>query len=161
MPGRTGRWKRTCRRQTRASGRRPSLAERLARAAARRPRRTIALWFLLVAASAGLYLAYRDSFQAQDSFLSWPDSKRAAGLIEQHIPSASHDTEVVVVRSPSHTVDEQAFRAEVAGLRRMLFGVRGGDVIAVTTFVLRPGSGQAVPGLKGPPRHPHGGHARG
>ncbi len=132
-------------------GRRPSLAERLARAAARRPRRTIAIWFLIVAASAGLYLAYRDSFQAQDSFLSWPDSKRAAKLIEQHIPSASHDTEVVVVRSPSHTVDEQAFRAEVAGLRRLLLGVRDGDAIAVTTFYSAPA--QAKPYLVSKDRH--------
>ena len=98
--------------------RRVSLAERLARAAARRPRRTIVLWVLIVAASAGLYLAYRDSFQAQDSFLSWPESKRAAKLTEQHIPSAAHDTEVVVVRSPVHTTAESAFRAEVEGLRR-------------------------------------------
>ena len=114
--------------------RRVSLTERLARAAARRPRRTIAIWLVLVVASAGLYVAYRDSFQSQDSFLSWPDSKRATKLTEQHIPSAAHDTEVLVVRSPSHTVDEPAFRSEVNGLRRMLFTVPHGDVIAVTTY---------------------------
>ena len=114
--------------------RRKSLTERLARSAARRPRRTIAIWFLIVVASAGLYVAYRDSFQAQDSFLSWPESKRATKLTEQHIPVAAHDTEVVVVRSSSHTVDENAFRAQVERLRRRLLRVPHGDAIAVTTY---------------------------
>ena len=131
--------------------RRVSLAERLAGAAGGRPRRTIVLWLFIVAASAGLYVAYRDSFQAQDSFLSWPDSKRAAKLIEQHIPSASRDTEVVVVRSPVHTTTEPAFRAEVEGLQRMLLGLPGGTVVSVTTAYTAPT--QARPFLVSKDRH--------
>jgi RND superfamily putative drug exporter len=135
-----------------ASGGRPrrSIALRLARSSSRRPRLTVLIWLLTVIASAGLYYSYRGAFQSQDSFLTTPESKRAQELIQSRLPGAEHDTEVMVVRSATCTVDEAAFQVEVRDLRRRLLAL-GPDVISVTSMSNAPA--QARPFLVSKDRH--------
>ena len=63
---------------------RPGFTERLAVASARRPRLTILVWVALLAASATLYFLWGDVFTSSFKFLSKPDSRVAADLIEEH-----------------------------------------------------------------------------
>ena len=57
---------------------------RLAVASARRPWLTIALWVAALAASGLIYLLWGDVFTSSSKFLSHPDSRVAADLIEEH-----------------------------------------------------------------------------
>jgi RND superfamily putative drug exporter len=111
-----------------------SMTERLARGAARRPWLTLIVWLLVVCAAVALYAAFGDNYKARESFLADPESRRAADLIAERLPSARHSTEVVIVRSRRYTVDDAAFRAVVADLRRDILAIGRQDILSVTTY---------------------------
>jgi RND superfamily putative drug exporter len=113
---------------------RASTTERLARGAARRPWLTLTVWLLIVAAAVALYAAFGVNYKARESFLADPESRRAADLIAERLPSARHNTEVVIVRSRRFAVDDPAFRAVVADLRRDILAIGRQDILSVTTY---------------------------
>ncbi len=63
---------------------RRGFTERLARACARHPWATIAVWVVLIAGCGTAYLLWGDVFTSSTKFLNEPDSKTAADLIAEH-----------------------------------------------------------------------------
>jgi uncharacterized membrane protein YdfJ with MMPL/SSD domain len=114
--------------------RRTPLTERLARFCARRPWLTIAAWLVIVIAAGGLLAAFGDSLQAADDFIGHPESKQAQEVIAERIPGADADTEIVVVRSASLTVDDPAYAARVRELTSAIRELAPQDVRAVATW---------------------------
>src|SRR5690242_8426485 len=112
------------------------VTQKLARACAAHPWRTICVWLLaivigVVGAAAGL-----GDLSTEGEVTNNPDSIRAKHLIEQRLPSRRAATETVVVRSDSLTVDQAAFQAEIrrlAGIARAT-----GDVAGAAIDVQRP-----------------------
>jgi len=103
--------------------------EALARAASRHPWRTLALWAVLIVAAVAASSAFLDdALTTQAGFTSRPDSVRAQDLIEQRLRGPERDTELVVVRSASRSVDDPAFRARVQELQGGIAGL-GTDVV--------------------------------
>src|SRR5262245_39836328 len=95
------------------------MTERLARACAAHPWRTICVWLVAivlggVGAAAGL-----GDLTTEGEVTNNPDSIQAKHLIEQRLPARRAPTEMVIVRSASLTVDQPAFRAEVGRLARI------------------------------------------
>ena len=97
------------------------MTQKLARACAAHPWRTISLWLLaivigVIGAAAGL-----GDLSTEGEVTNNPDSIRAKHLIEERLPSQRSATETIVVRSDSLTVDQAAFKAELrrlAGIAR-------------------------------------------
>jgi len=103
--------------------------EALARAASRHPWRTLALWAVLIVAAVAASSAFLDdALTTQAGFTGRPDSVRAQDLIEQRLRGPERDTELVVVRSASRSVDDPAFRARVQELQGGIAGL-GTDVV--------------------------------
>ncbi|HEU4398073.1 MAG TPA: MMPL family transporter [Actinomycetota bacterium] len=103
--------------------------EALARAASRHPWRTVAVWAVLILAGAFASSAFlADALTSQIGFTSRPDSVRAQELVEQRLRGPEQDTELVIVRSASRSVDDPAFRSRVAQLQGDIAGL-GTDVV--------------------------------
>src|SRR6266545_7645042 len=103
--------------------------EALARAASRHPWRTLALWaVLIVAAVAASSALLDDALTTDGNFTNRPDSVRARDLVEQRLRGPERDTELVVVRSASRSVDDPAFRARVLELQGDIAGLGTGVV---------------------------------
>jgi putative drug exporter of the RND superfamily len=103
--------------------------EALAGAASRHPWRTLTLWAVLILAAGFASSAFlADALTTRVDFTSRPDSVRAQDLVEQRLRGPERDTELVIVRSASRSVDDPAFRARVAGLQRDIAGL-GTDVV--------------------------------
>jgi putative drug exporter of the RND superfamily len=98
---------------------RPGLTERLARVCALRPWRTIAAWLvamLLAVVAVGAFLG--DALSTEARVTNDPESLQAEALIEERFPERfeSQTTELIVVRSERHTVDDPEFRERLAEL---------------------------------------------
>jgi uncharacterized membrane protein YdfJ with MMPL/SSD domain len=112
------------------------VTQKLARACAAHPWRTISLWLLaivigVIGAAAGL-----GDLSTEGEVTNNPDSIRAKHLIEERLPSQRSATETIVVRSDSLTVDQAAFKAE---LRRLAGIARAtGEVAGAAIDVQRP-----------------------
>jgi len=106
----------------------------LARAASARPWRTVALWVVGLVASATLVATLLGGALTPDVGLTNdPEAQQAADLIAQRLRGPEHDTEVVIVRSPTATVDDATFEAYVGRVAAALRGL-GGDVLDVGSF---------------------------
>jgi putative drug exporter of the RND superfamily len=91
--------------------------ESLARAAARRPWRTIAAWLVaLVLAAAATAAFLGDGITTDVHLTNSPDSERGFELLDEHFPSAQFTTEVVVVQSDDLTVRDPAFQSRLEEL---------------------------------------------
>jgi len=116
-----------------------STPERLARASARHPWRTVAVWIVVLAAAAVCTRAFLSgALTTQLSFADNPDSVRAQNLIEQRLTGPAKDTELVVVRSPVLTVSSPRFAGFVTGLRSAILAM-GPAVVASAPNYLAPG----------------------
>jgi RND superfamily putative drug exporter len=93
---------------------RPTFTERLARAASRRPWRTIGAWIAAVVVSfvcIGALLA--SSLETEFGLTNNPESERAEALIADRIGDPDEVEELVIVRAKSGDVENAAFRGHV------------------------------------------------
>jgi RND superfamily putative drug exporter len=96
------------------------ITERLARACASHPWRTILAWVgVIVLALAAAVLFLPGNLTSNGHVTGNPESKQAEDLVYGHFPPDPNAAdELVVVRSPTHTVDDAAFKQFVAELYR-------------------------------------------
>ncbi|MDA1257257.1 MAG: MMPL family transporter [Chloroflexi bacterium] len=102
--------------------------ENLARASARRPIRVLLAWLaVLVIAIAAIATLFTDGTTTQVKFLGDPESKQALDAIER-LRGPEQITEIVILRSPSATVDDAEFRQTVETLTEEIRSL-GPDVV--------------------------------
>ena len=86
------------------------MTQRLARAAARHPWRTIGAWGLtLVAAFAAIAILLPGALETEQRLTNNPPSYRADAIVGRTVPRGGLLNEVIVVRSDRYTVSEPAF----------------------------------------------------
>jgi putative drug exporter of the RND superfamily len=94
-----------------------NFTERLALACARRPWRTVGVWFAAIVLSVGAVGALLgDRLTTEFQVTNNPDSLIADRLIHERFPGRDQVDEVVVVRSETLTVRDDAFKAQVQSL---------------------------------------------
>jgi uncharacterized membrane protein YdfJ with MMPL/SSD domain len=101
--------------------------ERLARACAARPWRTVGAWVLALVLAIATIVALLD-LTSEGELTSEPESERGYEAIGRHFPPDPNEeyvTELILVRSASLTVDDPAFRDKVGAV---LAGVRQSGV---------------------------------
>jgi len=95
------------------------VTERLARAAARHPWRTIGAWGLtLVAAFAAIAILLPGALETEQRLTNNPPSYRADAIVGRTVPRGGLLNEVIVVRSDRYTVSEPAFGSFVERAER-------------------------------------------
>ena len=91
--------------------------EGLARAASRRPWRTVLIWVALIAAAIATNATLLPSALTNEfGFSNNPESVRADDMLEKRLRGPKKVTEMVVVQSPTHKVDDQPFKDKVEEL---------------------------------------------
>jgi putative drug exporter of the RND superfamily len=92
--------------------------ERIARACARRPWVTLAVWLLALVLAVATIVGLLE-LTSEGEVTSNPESERGYALIGRHFPPDPQEeyvNELIVVRSQSRTVDDAPFRAKVDSL---------------------------------------------
>jgi putative drug exporter of the RND superfamily len=106
----------------------------LARASAAHPRRTLALWAILLAVSLGIVgTMLGGATTTKVGFVTSPESATAARLIQNTIGVTTADTEMVVVTSHSGSVTSPASRAAIVALTGRLEALGPGIVARVSS----------------------------
>jgi RND superfamily putative drug exporter len=113
------------------------LTERLARASAARPRRTLALWGVAVIVGLALVATSLHGLSSQGNVVGNPESTKAKDTIAQVFPNvvASEKQDVIVATSSRHTVDSPQFRGFARRLKAELAAtgeVSGARVVAAS-----------------------------
>jgi RND superfamily putative drug exporter len=89
----------------------------IARACARHPWRTIAAWAIVLVGAGLLSAFYLGSALSNEvRFTNNPESQRADALVRASFPGSDKPQEFVILRSPTLTVDDPAFRRQAAAL---------------------------------------------
>jgi uncharacterized membrane protein YdfJ with MMPL/SSD domain len=112
------------------------VTQRLARACAAHPWRTVAVWLVAIVLGVAGAAGGLGDLTTEGEVTNNPDSIRAEDLIDQRLPDRHTPSEMVVVRSPRLTVDQPAFRAEVGRLAAIARST--GDVAAAVIYYRRP-----------------------
>ena len=96
------------------------VTERLARSSSRHPSRTFGAWAGAIAVALGLTIAFLPGNLTTNGHVTGnPESKQAEDLFNQRFPPDKNGVdELIVVRSPNHTVGEPAFKAFVRSVLR-------------------------------------------
>ena len=105
----------------------------IVRRSARHPWRVVVIW--LIAVIAGLMLNAKflsSALTTEVRFTGNPQAKQAATILDKRLLGPTHVSEVVIVQSPTRTVNDPAFRAFVETLRRRIAGLGSGVVLSVT-----------------------------
>ncbi len=111
--------------------------EALARRSARRPWLTIAVWIAVIVTAVVLMMALLGrSLTTEQVLTNNPDFERGRDLIAERMPGPSGITELVMVRSPSLTVDDPAYRDFVVQLQERLFALGSGTVAQTVSYFL-------------------------
>src|SRR5262249_44915216 len=95
------------------------ITERLAQACAAHPKRTVGAWGATILLALVLIATALHGLSSSAHVNGTPQSTKAENLFGQGFPNearAQAVTDVIVVQSASHTVDDPAYRAFVAGL---------------------------------------------
>jgi uncharacterized membrane protein YdfJ with MMPL/SSD domain len=93
------------------------MTERLARAAALRPWRTVIVWAIaIVVALVAVGGLLPGHLTTEGNVTNNPESIQAKNVVDDHFPADNFATEIVVVRSEQLTVDQPAFKARLAQL---------------------------------------------
>jgi RND superfamily putative drug exporter len=104
--------------------------ERLARASAAHPWRTIAAWVVALAVAGALTVALLGNALTTDSdFTNTPESKAAQLLLDERLAASDGVDEIVLVRRAGASVDEPAFAQRVEAIASDL-----GEFGRVTTY---------------------------
>ena len=107
---------------------------RISRFSAERPWKTLFAWALLVVASVFFITTMLDDgLTTELKFTNTPESQRGVDLIEELHGYPTSTTEVIIVSSRSHTVDDREFRTFAEGLYAEVAAL-GPDVIREGTF---------------------------
>jgi uncharacterized membrane protein YdfJ with MMPL/SSD domain len=109
--------------------------EMLARAAGRHPWRTLVVW-VVVLLTAGVLSSQLlgDALTTDTDFTNEPESKRAAGLLDQRLRGTKVATEFVVVTAESTVTDPQ-YRAYVGELQTNIAALGPGIVQHVGSYL--------------------------
>ena len=100
----------------------------LARISSRRPWITVGVWAVLVLLAMALIGELLGSATTTDFRLAGRyESERASALLEDRLRGPKPLAELVIVQSPSLTVDDDAFRAKVDAVHAAISGDRTGD----------------------------------
>ena len=100
---------------------RAPFTERLARACCRRPWLTVGVWIaVIVAAIACVALFLSSALVSEFGLTNNPESQRAKNLVKTALPNRPQVDELVVVRSPTATVDAPSFRSAITTLTRRI-----------------------------------------
>ena len=106
----------------------------LARGSARRPWLTIGIWGLaLVAAAVAIVLVLPGSLTAQYTFFGKPGAQVGKQLLADRMGTPQKANEVILVRSPSLTAGDPAFRAAVLRLQQQVAALGPGVVDGVAS----------------------------
>ncbi len=109
----------------------------LARFSARRPLLTIGLWVLALVVSLGLIDRLLDTATTTDFRLAGRyESEKASALLEDRLRGPRQLTELVVVQSPSLTVDDAAFRTKVESIAADVTALGADKVTVLDHFYL-------------------------
>ena len=109
--------------------------ETLARASAKRPWPTVAVWVgLIVVAGYLIVNLLGDALTTDADITTNPESKQARALIEERLHGPQRVNEIVIVQSESATVDEPAFQAFVEELYRDVTELGPGVVAGGTNY---------------------------
>ena len=104
-------------------------AEGIARASSRRPWRTVALWVALVVAAVVINATLlQDALTTEVGYTSNPDSIKGEKLLEDRLRGPKKISEMVIVQSPTLTVDDPAFKDKVEELSGELLAL-GPEVV--------------------------------
>ena len=107
--------------------------ENLSRVSARWPKWTLLLWGIaFIGAIALVVFQFSAVTTTEFKFLNEPDSERANALLTERLQGLTDFNEVVIVKSPTLTVDMPQFQDYVDGLQAEILGL-GGSVIAGTS----------------------------
>ena len=112
------------------------MTQRLAKACAAHPWRTISVWLVAIVLGVAGAAAGLGDLTTEGEVTNNPDSIRAEHLIDQRLPDRRTASEMVVVRSPRLTVDQPAFRAEIGRLAAIARST--GDVAGAAIYYQRP-----------------------
>ena len=105
------------------------MTESLARISARRPWVTIGVWLVLLVIALALIQNLLGSATTTDFRLAGRyESERAATLLEEKLRGPEKLAEIVIVQSPSLTVDDEAFRAKVEALHEDIVSLGPGTI---------------------------------
>ena len=105
------------------------MTESSARISARRPWVTIGVWLVLLVIALALIQNLLGSATTTDFRLSGRyESERAAALLEDKLRGPEKLAEIVIVQSPSLTVDDGAFRAKVEALHEEIVSLGPGTI---------------------------------
>ena len=100
------------------------LTESLAQISVRRPWITVGVWVLALVVALGLVGELLPTATTTDFRLSGRyESERAAALLEDRLRGPEKLAEIVIVQSPSLTVDDEAFRAKVETLHQEIMSL--------------------------------------
>jgi RND superfamily putative drug exporter len=105
----------------------------LARSSSRHPWRTVGIWVvLMVAAGVASGALMGDATTTGVTMTNNPEATQALELLEDRLTGPNRDTEIVIVRSESASVDDAEFRTYVEALAGRLDGL-GQEVVQETT----------------------------
>ena len=105
------------------------MTELLARISAQRPWVTIGVWVVLVVIALALIQNLLESATTTDFRLAGRyESERAAALLEERLRGPERLAEIVIVQSPSLTVDDEAFRAKVETVHEEIASLGPGTI---------------------------------
>ncbi|HEX6330300.1 MAG TPA: MMPL family transporter [Actinomycetota bacterium] len=104
--------------------------ESMARATSRHPWRTLGAWLVVIVALGAVSSRLLSDVLSEDvAFTNRPESVRAQEILEREFGAPPEDTEFIIVRSETLTVDDPAFEAMVADVQARAAEV-GGELLA-------------------------------
>ena len=106
------------------------VTESLAQVSVRKPWITVGVWVLVLVVALGLVGRLLPTATTTDFRLSGRyESERAAALLEDRLRGPEKLAEIVIVQSPTLTVDDEAFRAKVEALHQEIMSL-GSETIS-------------------------------
>ncbi|MDP9242047.1 MAG: MMPL family transporter [Actinomycetota bacterium] len=104
--------------------------ETLARASSRHPWRTVIAWVVVLVVAGGLTSSLLADVLSNDiAFTNNPESVQAQDLMESKVTGKQPNTQLFIVRSDSHTVQDPEFQQEVTRVQQAITAL-GKDVVA-------------------------------